>query len=323
VTGGYGWLAILAPLLLAAPGYFGGTLTLGGLMMVVGGFYQVQQALRWYVDRFPVIAEWRAMLTRVAGYRNALEQLETLGSDVGFITYEKDASGSLSFDNVTVLGPHGRIELNEPHIKISPGERVLIEATPKSGKSLFVKAIAGAWHWGKGSISLPPREQTMLLPQVPYIPSGTLRAALAYPHAASAFSDDEIHKALERVKIGRVRGGIDVVNRWDKELTIDEQRRLVLGRILLHRPRWLIQDESMSELDEESRALAMSIFANELAETAVISIGRHDPSHEFYQRRYSLKTRLPGLRLPLHFQTEAQPRPLPHGLSHEKVASQS
>ncbi len=62
VTGGYGWLAILAPLLLAAPGYFGGTLSLGGLMMVVGAFYQVQTALRWYVDRFPALAEWRAML---------------------------------------------------------------------------------------------------------------------------------------------------------------------------------------------------------------------------------------------------------------------
>ena len=89
VTGGYGWLAILAPLLLAAPGYFGRTLSLGGLMMVVGAFYQVQQALRWYVDRFPAIAEWRAMLTRVIEYRSALAHLDTLGAEAGLIQYDR------------------------------------------------------------------------------------------------------------------------------------------------------------------------------------------------------------------------------------------
>ena len=88
VTGGYGWLAIIAPLLLAAPGYFGGSLTLGGLMMVVGGFYQVQTALRWYVDKFPVIAEWRAMLNRISSYRSALERLPAPGSKPTKIRYE-------------------------------------------------------------------------------------------------------------------------------------------------------------------------------------------------------------------------------------------
>ena len=88
VTGGYGWLAIIAPLLLAAPGYFGGSLTLGGLMMVVGGFYQVQTALRWYVDKFPAIAEWRAMLNRISSYRSALERLPAPGSKPTKIRYE-------------------------------------------------------------------------------------------------------------------------------------------------------------------------------------------------------------------------------------------
>ena len=325
VTGGYGWLAILAPLLLAAPGYFGGTLTLGGLMMVVGAFYQVQQALRWYVDRFPVIAEWRAMLTRVIGYRSTLEQLETLGSDVGFISCQTDVSGCpfIVLDDVSVFGPHGRITLNEPQIKIAPGERVLIEATPKSGKSMFMKALVGAWVWGRGTICLPPREHMMFLPQVPYIPSGTLRAALAYPGAVSAYTDEEVHKALERVKLGGFRAVLDEVKRWDKELTVDEQRRLVLGRMLLHRPQWVIQDKSMSELDEDSRELALSIFVSELANTAVVSIGRHDPSYDFYQRRFSLQTRLPGLRLPLHFQAEEPPHQVSKQYVHQVPVRQA
>src|SRR5581483_6865184 len=40
VTSSYGWFAIVVPLLVAAPGYFMGDLSMGGLMMVVGAFNQ-------------------------------------------------------------------------------------------------------------------------------------------------------------------------------------------------------------------------------------------------------------------------------------------
>jgi putative ATP-binding cassette transporter len=305
VTGGYGWLAILAPLLLAAPGYFGRTLSLGGLMMVVGAFYQVQQALRWYVDRFPAIAEWRAMLTRVIEYRSALAHLDTLGAEAGLIQYDTDPSGIFSMEDLCVFAPNGRISLSERQVKIMPGERVLIAATPKSGKTTFLKALAGLWMWGSGTIRLPLRQRIMFLPQAVYVPAGTLRAALAYPDTAGGYSDLDIRKALDRVQLGQFSFALDVVKRWDKELTLDEQRRLILGRMLLLRPQWVIQDETIGELDEESRKLALSIFALELAHTAVVSIGRYDPSLKFYQRTLSLQSRLPGLRLPIQFQSEA------------------
>ena len=134
VTGGYGWLAILAPLLLAAPGYFGGTLSLGGLMMVVGAFYQVQTALRWYVDRFPALAEWRAMLARVIDYSSALERVKSLDGVASHIRYASSPSGALILEDLCVLAPNGRVSLGEPSVTISPGERVLIVAPPKSGK---------------------------------------------------------------------------------------------------------------------------------------------------------------------------------------------
>jgi hypothetical protein len=98
-------------------------------MMVVGAFYQVQQALRWYVDRFPAIAEWRAMLTRVIEYRSALAHLGTLGAEVGLIQYDTDPSGIFSIEDLCVFAPNGRISLSEQHVKIMPGERVLIAAT--------------------------------------------------------------------------------------------------------------------------------------------------------------------------------------------------
>jgi putative ATP-binding cassette transporter len=292
-------------LLLAAPGYFGRTLSLGGLMMVVGAFYQVQQALRWYVDRFPAIAEWRAMLTRVIEYRSALAHLGTLGAEVGLIQYDTDPSGIFSIEDLCVFAPNGRISLSEQHVKIMPGERVLIAATPKSGKTIFLKALAGLWMWGSGTIRLPSGQRIMFVPQAVYVPAGTLRAALAYPDAAGGYSDLDIRRALDRVQLGQFSFALDAVKRWDKELTLGEQRRLILGRMLLLRPQWVIQDETISELDEESRKLALSIFALELAHTAVVSIGRYDPSLKFYQRTLSLQSRLPGLRLPIQFQSEA------------------
>ncbi|MBI4723489.1 MAG: ABC transporter ATP-binding protein/permease [Rhodomicrobium sp.] len=305
VTGGFGWLAILAPLLLAAPGYFGGTLSLGGLMMVSGAFYQVQQSLRWYIDRFPGIAEWQAMLSRVSFYRSALKELHSLGAHLANIRYETDAS-SISIEDLCVFAPNGRISLGVPYLKVKPGQHILIAATPKSGKSTFLKALAGVWIWGSGTVRVPLHESIMFLPQIPYVPTGSLRAAISYPAPAAAFSDAAVRAALTRMQLDRFLPKLDVVQRWDKELTVDEQRRLVIARLLLHRPQWVIQDESINELDEESRKIALSIFSSELAQTGVLSIGRADPNDTFYEQTFSLVCRLPGLRLPLEFEPETE-----------------
>ncbi len=288
VTGGYGWLAIIAPLLLAAPGYFGGSLTLGGLMMVVGGFYQVQTALRWYVDRFPAIAEWRAMLSRISSYRSALERLPAPGSALKKIHYE--AGGHvISTENLKVAW-NGDPPLRVGDFKIEPHERVLIQATPKSGKSTVHKTLAGLWTRGSGTVRVPSHEDMLFLPQPPYLPMGSLLNALSYPDPANRFSEGDAKAALERVGLERLASNLNKVKRWDKELTLEERRRLILGRMLLHRPQWVVQDESIYELDEETRKTALSILGAELKQTAVLSIGRHYPDDTFYQRVLNLET---------------------------------
>jgi vitamin B12/bleomycin/antimicrobial peptide transport system ATP-binding/permease protein len=297
VTGAYGWFAILAPLVLAAPGYFGGTLTLGGLMMVVGGFYQVQQALRWYVDRFPALAEWRAMLARVIDFRTALKRVEALDGISGRIRYiEDNPSGKLCIEDLCIQTPGGRITLGDPSIVIEPGERVLIVASPKSGKTIFVKTLAGLWVWGSGTIRLP--KSVMFLPQTPYFPAGSLRTALAYPDMP-AFTDADAKKALERSLLGPLGAELNVEKRWDKELSLEEKRRLNLARLLLHRPKWVIKDESISELDDDTRKVAVSVLSTELRDMAFICVGRLEPGHGFFSRTYNLKTRPPGIKLPL------------------------
>ncbi len=255
VTAGYGWLALIAPIILAAPGYFSGTLTLGGLMMVVGAFFQVQQSLRWYVDRFAGLAEWRATLLRVISYRTALTQLDTLGRDEGTIVYAEHPEDKLSLDGLHVFGPNGRISLAEGELEVEPGERILIAGTPHSGKSTYFRAVAGLWKWGEGTLRFPEPGTLMFMPHRPYMPLGTLRKALTYPEPPQLFSDEVIRAVLKRIRLDRLAPLLDSEDRWDQELTLDEQQRFAFARMILLKPAWVIQDEAMSELDDDNRKL--------------------------------------------------------------------
>ncbi len=284
VSASYGWIGLIAPIVLAAPGYFAGTLSLGGLMMVVGAFYQVQQALRWYVDRFPALAEWNAALFRVMAYRRALMHCQTLGQAQNHIAYREHDDAKLVLDDLRVVGPAGRIALADPHLEVGPGERVLISGTPKSGKTTFFRALAGLWPWGNGAITTPRGKVIMFLPHRPYLPLGSLREVLTYPSSPEAFSDAALSGILHRIRLDRLTPALDKTVRWDQELTLDEQQRLAIGRALLHKPDWIVNDEAMSELDDDNRALVKSLFGKELARTALISIGRHTDNGGFYHR---------------------------------------
>ncbi|MCL2453034.1 MAG: ABC transporter ATP-binding protein/permease, partial [Alphaproteobacteria bacterium] len=188
VTAGYGWFAIVAPFIVAAPGYFAGDMSLGGLMMAVGAFNQVQQALRWFVDNFSTIADWRATLLRVASFRLALLNLDKLGVETGHIELIETDEDQLVFDEVGIASSGGCTGLSEKHVTIHPGERVLI--IRRGGKTSLFSAIAGLWPWGEGRIELPPKETMMFISQQHYLPPGTLRMGLAYPAAPDQFMDD-------------------------------------------------------------------------------------------------------------------------------------
>jgi putative ATP-binding cassette transporter len=307
VTASYGWIAIVAPIVVAAPGYFTGSMTFGGLMMVAGAFFQVQQSLRWFVDKFPMLAEWRATLMRVIAYRNVLIRVETLGHEQGLITYADHPEGKLSIEDLCVFAPNGRISLPERRLDVAPGERVLIAGSPRCGKSTYFRALAGLWVWGSGTIRLPKRGTMLFLPHKPYIPLGTLREALTYPFPPDRFGEEAIRAALARVRLARLTPSLDSDARWDQDLTLDEQQRIAIARAVLHKPDWIIQDEAMSELDDENRQLAISVFREELAHTALISIGRKRDNHGFYSRILDLQAQPPGLILPMGLGAVTQP----------------
>ena len=297
VTASYGWFTIVVPFIVAAPEYFAGSMSFGGLMMAVGAFNQVQQALRWFVDNFSTIADWRATLLRVASFRLALLEMDKVGGETGRIELVPTADDRLVFDQIGIASPTACMRLSERHVMISPGERVLIIGKRRGGKTSFFSAIAGLWPWGCGRILLPPTQAMMFISQQDYIPPGTLRGALAVPFQPSQFTSERYIAALERMKLGRLASDLDRTARWERELTREDQHRLAFARLLLHKPRWILLDEAIDYLDDDTRDLVLDVFGHELADAAIINIGHADTRGGFFTRVLHLIQDPEGQRL--------------------------
>jgi vitamin B12/bleomycin/antimicrobial peptide transport system ATP-binding/permease protein len=288
VTAGYGWFTIVAPIVVAAPAYFDGLLTFGGLLMAVGAFNQVQQSLRWFVDNVGAIADWRATLLRVGAFRRALEDMDRVGDGASRIEWTVSSENKLQFDDLVILTPSGCIRLDQPHVEISTGEHVLIAGAPGAGKTSLFRAMAGLWSWGAGRIALPADDRVMFMPKRPYIPDGSLRDILANPAAAQNFTTAQFEAALTRMGLAHLAGRLDERDRWDQNLTDPEQRSVALARLLLHRPLWVIVDAVVDSLSATTRATLFDMFSNELSGSTLVSIAGSQGADPFFRRTLCL-----------------------------------
>src|ERR1700742_15577 len=298
ITAGYGWFTLVAPILVAAPLYFAGNLTFGGLMLASGAFIQVQSSLRWFVDNFSTIADWRATLLRVAGFRRAVIDTDVMHEVQNQIAYKPGKAGEFDFTDLEISSPSGCTLIKEKQVQIKRGERVLIVGDTGTGKTLLFRALAGLWPWGSGTILRPGDEEMLFIPRTPYLPPGTLREILAYPKPTSAFKTEACAAALARVGLRRYCTDLDSTMRWDRELNEDEQHALALARVLTHMPPWLVIDEVLDSLDDTSLDRAVDIFTKDLAKSTIIHIGRNDGHHTFSRVLHLIKD--PGRnRLPV------------------------
>ncbi len=285
VTAGFGWVTIVAPILVAAPLYFSGKVTFGGLMMAAGAFTQAQSSLRWFIDNFSAIADWRATLLRVANFRYALMRVhEPVGFD-SRITYAEGAAGRLEIADLEIVSAANADRLTERSVLIKSGERVLILGAPGTGKTQLFRALAGLWPWGVGRILRPAGEQIFYLPRgTPYMPRGTLREVLAYPLKADNFADTAFKRALYRLGLERLAPLLDTTQRWDRELSQDEQLCLAVARILLQTPPWVLVDGTFGLLEDDVLDVLIDVFNNELKSTAIIHIGGPAQAHPLFTR---------------------------------------
>ena len=282
VTSAYGWGTFVAPVIAAMPAYFSGSLSLGGLMMVVGAFGQVQQALRWFVDNFPRIADCRATLTRVCVLRRTLLGLSN-HKDRSQVTLNESADDKIIFTDLELDLPDGGASLNVNPLVIGPSERVLLVGKPGSGKSHIFLALAGLWSLGKGKIQIPSQAKIVFLAEHPYIPNGTLYEAIS-PEPGFTIPKSRIMALLDALDISHLKKFLDREGRWDRDLHLDEQQTIAYVRVMLQNPDWVIMDEALSALGEYRRRNLLAVLLKELPDTGFIGTGRPNQHDGFWQR---------------------------------------
>ena len=285
VTSGFGWVTIVAPILISAPLYFTGKVSFGGLMMAAGAFTQAQSSLRWFVDNFSSIADWRATLLRVASFRHAVISAHEPSDFESRITYEEGEPGMIKIDDLKSVSSAHTDMLRESNVVVTAGARVLILGAPGAGKTQLFRALAGLWPWGTGRITRPRGEQIFYLPRgTPYLPRGSLREVLAYPFKPDSFSANAFTRALYRLGLERLAPLLDEIRRWDRELSQDEQLCLMFARMLIQTPPWVLLDGTLGALDDDVLELVIDVFTNELKHTAIIHIGGAGEAHPLFSR---------------------------------------
>ena len=288
VTAGYGWFTIIAPILVAAPAYFQSKMSFGELMVIVGAFNQVQTALRWFVDNFSNLADWRATLLRVARFRKAIMGMDDLGHATSQINFAEAKDSSITIDDLHVASPVGCVMLSEPHANMKASERILIAGENGEWKALLFRAVGGLWPWGSGKITHPARSTIMFMPVRAYIPPGSLREAVAYPHQPNVFEPPAIVEALNAVGLDHLEPHLDTVNRWDRDLTDDEKQCIAFARVILQKPRWVVVNDALDALDPKSRERIRGLFSSLLSDIGLINIGHDQPETGFYPRKLHL-----------------------------------
>ncbi len=300
VSQGSNLIAPVVPVLLCAPKFLDGSMTLGQVMQAASAFTIVQAAFGWLVDNYPRLADWNACARRIASLMMSLDGLERAerGDGVGRIERgETDGDVILSLQDLSVTLDDGTAVVGEAEVAIEPGERLLVAGESGTGKSTLVRAIAGLWPWGGGSIDLHPDRRLFMLPQKPYVPQGTLRRAAAYPAAAEDWTVEQIGEALDKVGLAHLKGKIEEDGPWDQTLSGGEKQRLAFARLFLHNPDIIVLDEATSALDEKSQDKMMELMTRELPKATVVSVGHRAELEAFHSRKIVLERRKGGAKL--------------------------
>ncbi|MBR0800929.1 ABC transporter ATP-binding protein/permease [Bradyrhizobium jicamae] len=300
VSQGSSLVAPVIPLLLCAPKFLDGSMTLGQVMQAASAFTIVQSAFGWLVDNYPRLADWNACARRIASLMMSLDGLERAEQTDGFgrIKHgETTGEAVLSLEDLSVSLDDGTAVVDETEVAIEAGERLLVAGESGSGKSTLVRAIAGLWPWGSGNVNFHPDRRLFMLPQRPYLPSGTLRRAVAYPGSADSWDDNEIAAALQKVGLDHLKEKVEEEAPWDQTLSGGEKQRLAFARLLLHNPDIVVLDEATSALDEKSQDKMMEILMKELPKATIVSVAHRVELEAYHSRKITLERRKGGAKL--------------------------
>ena len=289
-TSGFGQVAVIFPLIVAAPRYFAHTIELGQLTQTAGAFNQVQSALSWFVDAYSTIAQWKATVDRLTSFTAAMDRIEATADETPAIQTKPALAGrDITVRELDLAVPGGQLLLPGVDLILRAGESVLLSGPSGCGKSTLFRAIAGIWPYGKGVIERPAAARLLFLPQKPYLPIGNLREVLTYPAPIDGVTDAMVVDALRACELPQLVDRLDERLHWAQLLSPGEQQRIAFARALLSKPDWLFLDEASAALDESLETRLYQMLPDRLPGTTVVSIGHRPSLRAFHARHLEIR----------------------------------
>ena len=278
-TVGYAQLAVIIPLLMAAPRWFAMEVQVGWIMQLANAFGQVQSALSYFVESYANLAQWCSVIRRLYGFDEHMKESQKLKSEVNFTE-----SADVGLNNVDILLPDGNALVQNCSFSMHNKSSLLIMGVSGVGKSTILRTLAGIWPYAKGQVVLPPKDEYLFLPQKPYLPLGSLRRSIFYPLVEDKTRDDELREILQICKLSKLINRLDEIDDWSRILSLGEQQRLAFSRILLYKPKFVFLDEATSALDENLEGYLYDTVKKYLPEIKIISVGHRSTllnKHEY------------------------------------------
>lgn len=284
----YGSSNSIVPIVITAPFFFAGQITLGVLTQTSQAFARVDAALSFFIDRYSMLADFKAVVDRLESFETSLDKSHAIKAD-SRIRLTGKGGDDLRVSGLALSLPNGDQVVSAPDLALRAGERTLLVGPSGSGKSTLFRAIAGIWPFGDGEIAIPPGKSVMLLPQRPYLPLGTLRDAVSYPGVAGSYADGEIVEALKAARLPHLVERLDEEAFWVQVLSLGEQQRVAVARALLAKPDWLFLDEATAALDEPLEEAIYEVIRTHLPGTTLVSIGHRSTLRAMHDRVIAMK----------------------------------
>ncbi len=289
LTAGYNQASIVFPYIVVSPAYFAGHIPLGVLTQTASAFNSVQRALSVFITVYREFAEWRAVIERLSGFDKSIAVGEAAAVTPPVIRVTPGAKAPvLGLEALDVRLPTGAPLVGADHLAFASGDRVLVTGPSGSGKSTLFRAIGGIWPFGSGTVTIPEGARVMVLPQRPYLPIGSLDAAIAYPGEPGTFDAEKVREVLHAVGLGGLAPRLYENAHWNRMLSLGEQQRLGLARAILHAPDYLFLDEATASLDEPAEAALYRLLQQRLAKSTIVSIGHRSTLRAFHRRHLTL-----------------------------------
>ncbi|HET8597186.1 MAG TPA: ABC transporter ATP-binding protein/permease [Castellaniella sp.] len=283
--------AVVFPFIIQAARFFSKQISLGDLIQTAQAFGQLQTNLSFFRNVYDSFATYRATLDRLTGFDAVIDTAREM-----VLPQTRQDGSRLALHGLTVRRPDGHALLKDLSLEVEPGRPVLVRGPSGSGKTTLLRTIAGIWPYGSGEI-VRPQASSLFLAQKPYLPLGTLRAALHYPQPVDQVPAGQDEAILDRVQLGHLREQLDVEDDWSRILSLGEQQRLAFGRLLIARPDAAFLDEATSAMDEGLEDAMYRLLREQLPGTRLVSVGHRSTLRRHHGAELVLQGEDGGWRL--------------------------